>query len=58
LNKKELKEVFQACGALASCMGMEKITTRTVDQYVSTLEDASFKIKSKGEPYLIKRLVL
>jgi GNAT superfamily N-acetyltransferase len=57
LNKKELKEVFQACGALASCMGMEKITTRTLDQYVSTLEDAGFKVESKGEPYLIKRLI-
>ncbi|MEM4610613.1 MAG: GNAT family N-acetyltransferase [Thermoproteota archaeon] len=57
LDKKELQQVFQACEALASCMGMEKITIRTVDQYVSTLETMGLKIKSKGEPYLIKKLV-
>lgn len=57
-DKKELKEVFQACRALASCMSMDKITTRTVDQYVSPLEAIGCKIKSRGEPYLIKKLVL
>ncbi|MEM2087600.1 MAG: GNAT family N-acetyltransferase [Thermoproteota archaeon] len=56
LDKKELKEVFQACEALASCLGMRKLATRTFEQYISTLEDTGFKIKSRGEPYLVKRL--
>ncbi|MEM2930130.1 MAG: GNAT family N-acetyltransferase [Thermoproteota archaeon] len=58
LDKKELKQVFQACRALASCMGMEKIATRTIEQYVLMLGDVDFKTKIKGEPYLIKKLVL
>lgn len=56
LDEMELNDVFQACRTLASWLGMKTLTTRTIEQYVSKLEETGFKIKSKGESWLIKNL--
>ena len=52
LNEKELLGIFQASRTSASWLGIEVLTTKTIKRYVSTLEKADFKVKSKGEPYL------
>lgn len=58
MNQKELRDIFQASKAAASWLGIKTLTTKTVERYISTLEKLGFKIKSKGEPYLIKSIDL
>ncbi|RJS73958.1 hypothetical protein CW710_02520 [Candidatus Bathyarchaeota archaeon] len=56
LNQKELQDVFQAAKTVASWLGIEILTTKTIERYVAVSEKLGFSVRSKAEPYLMKRL--
>ena len=56
VDRKALTRVFQSAKTVASSLGMKKLTTTTIDKYSDLMRKAGFSLKSKGEPYLIKRL--
>jgi len=53
-NQRELHDAFQAAKASASWLGIETLTTKTIERYVPTLEKMGFKVGSRVEPYLTK----
>ena len=55
-EEKELRNIFQAAEAAASWLGIQTLTTKTLERYTPTLEKMGFKIRSKGEPYLTKNI--
>ncbi|RLI26333.1 hypothetical protein DRO57_01410 [Candidatus Bathyarchaeota archaeon] len=56
LNQKFLQDVFQAAKTVASWLGIKTLTTKTIERYVAVLEKLGFSVRSKAEPYLVKRL--
>jgi ribosomal protein S18 acetylase RimI-like enzyme len=55
-NQKVLKHIFQAAKTLASSLGIKELTTITIEKHTDLLRVAGFALKSKAEPYLIKKL--
>jgi len=55
-NEEELQTAFEASEIAARWLGIETLTTKTIEGYVSTLERVGFKVKSKTEPYLAKKI--
>jgi len=53
-NERKLQDAFQAAKASASWLGIETLTTKTIERYVPTLEKMGFKVESRVEPYLTK----
>ena len=56
LNQKELQDVFQAAKTVASWLGIKTLTMKTIERYVAVSEKLGFSVRSKAEPYLVKRL--
>jgi len=56
LEKDALQRVLQAATATASWLGMKRLTTKSVERHITTLEKAGFVLKSRDEPYLAKEL--
>ena len=55
LIQNELKDVVKAIKSSAILIGINTLKTRTLERYVSTLENIGFTKKSQGEPYLRKK---
>jgi GNAT superfamily N-acetyltransferase len=56
LNQNEIEVMFNEVKTSATRLGIQTLKTKTLERYVSTLENTGFTKKSKGEPYLIKKI--
>jgi GNAT superfamily N-acetyltransferase len=56
IDSTMIKTIFKTVKASASWLGIKKLGTKTLEKYVSLLEEMSWKKTSQVEPYLTKVL--
>jgi hypothetical protein len=54
IDSAMLKTIFKTVKASASWLGIKKLGTKTLERYVSLLEEMGWKKTSQVEPYLTK----
>lgn len=56
LNERTLRHIIQVASTTASWLGIKTLVTSSIEKYTALLQRLGFALKSKEEPFMIKKL--